>query len=325
MKEKEIRPSKIFDQYLSLAKDDSYTYFSGVKSVLGDCPACLSQSSLAFEKHGFTYHQCEECLTLFVNPRPIAAAFIKYYTESPSAKFWASTFYRQTASARREKLWRPKARQILSTLERYSAANHQIIDIGGGFGLFAEEIKSISESQPIIIEPGPDLAKACRERSLCVIEKFLEEVQNDDLPVGPKAFVSFELFEHLHDPTYFLKHLSGLMSSGDLFIFTTLSGLGVDIQTLWDNSKSVSPPYHLNFFNPHAVRILLERLDFIVLEVSTPGKLDIDIMINNCSLIKDRFWKNLIKSATEEEKIDWQDFISAKGMSSHMMTVCKAL
>ena len=323
MKEEEIRPQKIFDEYLRLAKQDAQTYFSGVNSVLGCCPACHSKSSFVFNKYGFSYHQCANCLTLFVNPRPLAEAFSEYYRNSPSAKYWASTFYRKTASARKEKLWRPKAREVLSILDIYSASDHQLIDIGGGFGLFADEINILSGKSTTIVEPGPDLADVCRERGHVVIEKFLEGVERSDLPKGPKVFVSFELFEHLHDPEYFLRRLFSLMTSGDLFIFTTLSGVGVDIQTLWEDSKSVSPPYHLNFFNPDSIRILLERLNFNVISITTPGKLDIDIMSNNISLIKDRFWKNFVDKATDEEKSEWQSFLSSRGLSSHMMTVCK--
>ena len=242
MKEEEIRPQKIFDEYLRLAKEDTETYFSDVEKVAGSCPACGTVGEYAFVKHGFTYEACPNCQTLFVNPRPIAAAFSQYYTDSPSSKYWASTFYKETAVARREKLWKPKARMILDTLAKYSASNHTLVDIGGGLGLFAEEIRSVSNKTPVVIEPGPHLAAACRERSLPVVEKFLEDVQSEDLPNGPKAFVSFELFEHLHDPAEFMRQLWGLMASGDVFIFTTLSGTGVDIQALWEDSKSVSPP-----------------------------------------------------------------------------------
>ena len=38
------------------------------------------------------------------------------------------------------------------------------------------------------------------------------------------------------------------------------------------------------------------------LEVTTPGKLDIDILSNNYDLIKDRFLKTLIKLSTDDEK-----------------------
>lgn len=323
MKEEEIRPKKIFDEYLRLAKQDTKTYFGEVQRVPGLCPACEYAGEPAFEKYGFTYESCPNCLTLFVNPRPVAEAFSKYYTESLSSKYWASTFYKETAEARREKLWKPKARLILDILAKYSSEHHTLVEIGGGFGLFADEIRSLCGQAPVVIEPGPDLAAACCEKSLPVIQKFLEQVRPADLPEGPKAFVSFELFEHLHDPAAFLRQLNGLMASGDLFIFTTLSGSGVDIQALWEDSKSISPPHHLNFLNPRSVSLLLNRLGFESLAVTTPGKLDIDILGNNLAAIKDRFWRTFVAIATDSEKEAWQEMIATSGWSSHMMVVCR--
>lgn len=323
MKEEEIRPAKIFDEYLKLAKEDTDTYFSDVERQQGTCPACDAKGELAFVKNTFSYELCHSCLTLFVNPRPVVAAFNKYYTEAPSSKYWATTFYKETAAARREKLWKPKARLIRDTLEAKCAGNHTIVDIGGGFGLFAEEIRDIGCSTPVVIEPSPHLADVCREKDLPVVQKFLEQVVASDLPGGPKAFVSFELFEHLHDPAAFLVQLKGLMEAGDFFIFTTLSGTGVDIQALWEDSKSVSPPHHLNFLNPASVSILLDRIGLETVEITTPGKLDVDILVNNKAQIKDRFWRSFIMMTSDAEKETWQQFIADSGWSSHMMVVCR--
>lgn len=323
MKEEDIRPQVIFDEYLRLAREDTETYFANAEKVNGNCPACESLGVPAFVKYGFTYETCPKCLSLFVNPRPVVEAFSKYYTESPSSKFWASTFYKETAEARREKLWKLKARLIRDTVQRYGASHHNLVDIGGGFGLFAEVMRDLCGRAPIVIEPGPDLASVCREKSLLVVQKFLEQVAPEDLPAGPKVFVSFELFEHLHDPVAFLNQLNGLMASGDLFIFTTLSGTGVDIQALWEDSKSVTPPHHLNFLNPRSVALLLVRLGFVSVEVTTPGKLDIDILINNREAIKDRFWQTFVATASDGEKAEWQNMIAASGWSSHMMVVCR--
>lgn len=323
MKEEEIRPRKIFEEYLRLAQEDTVRYFSDAARENVACPACNGAGDYAFRKHGFDYEMCLNCLTLYVNPRPLAAAFDKYYTESPSSKFWATTFYKETAEARREKLWKPKARMIHTVLKRFDAAGHAIIDIGGGYGLFAEEMGNYS-SQPItVIEPGPHLAEICRTKSLPVIEKFFEQTSLEDLAQGPKAFLSFELFEHLHNPVMFLNHLKGLMLQGDLFIFTTLSGAGVDIQALWEDSKSVSPPHHLNFLNPQSAKILIGRMGLEMLEVTTPGKLDIDILVNNRDHIKDRFWRTFIETASDNIREQWQSHISESGFSSHMMVVCR--
>jgi len=113
------------------------------------------------------------------------------------------------------------------------------------------------------------------------------------------------------------------MSSGDIFLFTTLSGTGVDIMVLWGNSKSVMPPHHLNFFNPQSILLLLDRCGFDTVKVTTPGKLDIDIIANNQVHVEDRFWKTFVQRAGESEKQSMQDSIAANGWSSHMMVVCR--
>ena len=305
MKEEEIRPQEVFDEYLRLAKIDIDTYFKDVPNEHVQCPACNSEGDHTFHKSGFDYSLCPDCNTLYVSPRPEKRAFNQYYTEAPSVEYWATTFYKTTADARREKLWKPKARLIQKAVQCF-ATDAEIIDVGGGYGIFAEEIKSLTGKAVTVIEPSPYLANSCRDRGVDVIEKFLEDLEDSELPPGRRAFVSFELFEHLHDPKLFLKQLSGLMHSYDLFIFTTLSGFGADIQGLWGDSKSVSPPHHLNFFNPHSVQLLLEKVGLKCLEVTTPGKLDIDILSNNRELIKDRFLKTLVTYATDDEKNKWQ-------------------
>jgi SAM-dependent methyltransferase len=323
MIEEEIRPQAVFDEYLKLTQADTKTYFENTTRKSVKCPACLKEGNYSFSKSGFDYALCPDCSTLYVSPRPINEAFVRYYTEAPSVKYWATTFYKVTEAQRREKLWKPKAKMIHQIIERFGTGRENIIDIGGGYGIFAEEMEALTAKAVTVIEPGPHLAKSCRDRGIDVVEKFLENVDDDDLPVNERVFVSFELFEHLHDPELFLNQLSELMNSGDIFIFTTLSGTGIDIQSLWENSKSVSPPHHLNFLNPHSVQLLLERVGLQTLEVTTPGKLDIDILSNNIELIKDQFLKTFVRYATDEDKHVWQQMISDTGWSSHMMVCCK--
>lgn len=212
---------------------------------------------------------------------------------------------------------------ILDILQKYKSEECHIVDIGGGFGIFAEEMSLLTGAPVTVIEPSPKLAESCRKRGLLVVQKFLEEVTVNDLPSGKCVFVSFELFEHLHDPAAFLVLLSALMKSGDRFIFTTLSSHGVDIQALWEHSKSISPPHHLNFLNPHSVKLLLNRVGLNEISVTTPGKLDVDILCNSNEHVKDRFLKTFIEYASEEQKLVWQQMIAETGWSSHMMVSCR--
>ena len=98
--------------------------------------------------------------------------------------------------------------------------------------------------------------------------------------------------------------------------------MGLDIQVLRENAKAVSPPHHLNFLNPKSVAILLESVNFNVLEISTPGVLDFDIIKNNIDKADGKIWKNLLEYLTGTEIDQFQNFISSVGISSHMMVVC---
>lgn len=325
VKEEEIRPQKVFNEYLELAKKDIVTFFSNVEAQEIQCPACGGIGDVWVRKSNFTYKKCNVCFTIYVSPRPIRAAFDNYYTDSKSTKFWATTFYKITEDSRRKLLWKPKAQLVKNIIEKH--CNNQsieyVIDIGGGYGVFDEEILKITDIKPVIVEPSVHLAKICREKGLIVVEKFMEDILPNELPDAKKCFVSFELFEHLHDPSKFLENLFEIMNKNDLFIFTTLSGIGVDIQVLGEHSKSLSPPHHLNFLNPKSVSLLLKKLGFEVLEASTPGKLDLDIIKNNKEFITDNFWKNIIEYLNTEELEMLQDDIASKGLSSHMMITCR--
>ena len=266
--EEDIRPQKIFNEYLALAAKDSIDYFKNTQREDVKCYSCNKNLEINWVvKHGFEYKKCTNCHSILVSPRPNLEAFNAYYSDSPSTEFWATSFYKYTEAARREKLWKPKAQMIKEKIEQYHQDNkiQNIIDIGGGYGVFVEEMSKIMDVNFTVIEPSIHLAKICKEKGFDVIEKFMESIIKDDLPNTPKCFVSFELFEHLHNPTLFLNNVLSCMDSGDLFIFTTLSGIGIDIQILKENAKAISPPHHLNFFNPKSISFLLEKNQFIVL------------------------------------------------------------
>jgi 2-polyprenyl-3-methyl-5-hydroxy-6-metoxy-1,4-benzoquinol methylase len=197
------------------------------------------------------------------------------------------------------------------------------VDIGGGYGIFAQEISKFLKNNVVVIEPSPSLVKECKKKKLNVIPSFLETVRKEDLPENKKVFTCFELIEHLHSPSKFIKNVRKLMNKDDLFIFTTLSSTGVDILTLWNNSRSINPPHHINFFNPKSIKIFLKKNNFKILNISTPGKIDIDILNNGKSFIKDRFWKTFLSLSNKIEKNKMQSLISSINFSSHLMVICQ--
>jgi SAM-dependent methyltransferase/ribosomal protein S27E len=324
MKEEEIRKRDVFNKYLSLVEEDVKDFFDFNSFIKTTCPACGSDDyNDEIVKSGFTYVTCQKCSTLFINPRPPFSVLKEFYSNSPSTSYWVNEFFMPTVEARREKIFKPRAQYLNET---FSKNERKIVgDIGAGFGLFLEELKKISpEEKYIAIEPSIEMAGICKKKGIEVIESVLEEVQDHDNTFD--VLTAFELFEHLYNPQEFLIKCRSLLKKGGRLVFTTLNGKGFDISVLWENSKSISPPHHLNFFNPYSVQLLLEKCNFEIVDVSTPGKLDWDIvegMIKNENVNAGHFWNSLAYSNDIESKIKLQNWISESKLSSHMRVIAR--
>ncbi|MBM3702828.1 MAG: class I SAM-dependent methyltransferase [Actinobacteria bacterium] len=325
MKEEDIRNRKAFNHYLKMVSRDVDNYFCVDNFIKINCPACSGEKfTKAFTKDLFTYVLCNQCRTLFVNPRPQYEVLNQFYAKSPSTKYWVKYFFKPVMEARRNKIFKPRAEQISQKFPEFK--NGRIGDIGAGFGLFLEELRKIwGNAEYVAIEPSVEMEKICREKGLIVIPDMLEDIKdwNEKFDV----LTSFELFEHLYNPHNFLKKVNKLLKKGGYFIMTTLNVQGFDIQLLWEQSKSVSPPHHLNFFNPDSIRCLMEKNNFQVISIKTPGKLDWDIvegMVKNENIKLDRFWQLIIEK-DDKTKDQFQQWLVKNNLSSHMMVEAKKL
>lgn len=325
MKEEDIRKRDVHNRYLELVRLDSEELFRDRSTFQAvDCPACASAEHVRqFDKYGFSYVQCKKCDTLFVNPRPGYTDLAKFYADSPSTKFWIEEFFLPMAEARREKIFKPRALDAAGEFPQFKSG--RIADIGAGFGLFLEElIKIWPDAVMNAIEPSSDMAGICRDKGFHVIPSMLEDV--DASSDRFDMITAFELFEHLLDPGFFLKKVHDLLRDDGVLILTTLNGLGFDIQLLWDESKSIFPPHHLNFFNPYSMKILFERVGFTDIKVTTPGQLDWDIIEGgyvNEGLDPGRFFRTVAKYGRSESKAELQSWIRKYNFSSHMRTIAK--
>ena len=260
MKEEEIRKQDILNRYLELVEKDVKEFFNFNAFVEINCPACDSNDYISeFEKLGFKYLTCKDCSTFLVNPRPSFEVLKKFYSESPSTSYWINDFFKPVAEARREKIFKPRAEFISKLLDKNRAK--VIGDIGSGFGMFPEELrKLLPENQYICIEPSLEMAEICKNKGFDVRAMCLEDIESEENSYD--LLSAFELLEHLFDPVSFLKNAYSLLKPGGYIFLTTLNGKGFDISVLWERSKSIAPPHHLNFFNPISIRHLLEKEGF---------------------------------------------------------------
>lgn len=283
------------------------------------CPACRAhQFEVEFVKFGFTYGSCKVCRTLYVNPRPKIGPLTQFYVQSPSSRFWVEEFFKPMAEARREKIFRPRAEYVAQLLPQFS--RQKVGDIGAGFGLFLEELRRFwPQGDFVAIEPSPEMAAICRAKKLEVAEVIIEDLEDADGSFS--LLTAFELLEHLHAPETMIRKAFRLLKPGGYFLATTLNGEGFDIQVLWEKSRSVFPPHHLNFLNPDSLARLYRSVGFEVKAAETPGVLDWQIVegaSQRNEVRLDRFWETLRCHGSTEAKQELQTWISKYRLSSHM-------
>jgi SAM-dependent methyltransferase len=323
VKESDIRPEDLFQHFLHLCQRDAEELFGREPRRGIACPACgESRSEHAFDKWGFSYRACSDCSTLFLSPRPEPEQFGRFYRQSESARYWAQTVFPAVAEARREQLFRPKARQIAELCQRAGLEVRCLADVGAGQGMFLESWRELSPScRCVAVEPHPHQAEVCRSKGFDVVECFIEEVEQ--LSDQADLAVALEVIEHAVSPLDFCRCVGGLVRPGGAVLFTGLGADGFDIQMLWEKSRSVSPPQHINFLSLQGAVHLMARAGFVDIEAFTPGKLDVDIVRKavaaDPSLLEgSRFLRTLFGRSTPAVLERFQQFLAESGLSSHL-------
>lgn len=314
MKEDEIRPKEIFEEYLRLSLQDAQS-FDQSSLVEIDCPACNSKSSLLhIQKNGFDYRRCGDCGSLFCSPRPSARQLDEFYENSKSSHYWATEFFPAVAEARREKLFRPKAEQVRRIMEESGHGIQSICDVGAGYGIFLDELKKVFPQAELAgVEPSPELSKQCQQRGIEVLTTTAE---------GAGAWenrfdlvISSEVIEHVYSASDFLQSLVQLAKPGGMVLMTGLGYEGFDILTLQEKSNSVFPPHHINFLSISGFEKLMAACQLRDIQIITPGKLDVDIVLKSDH--KNEFLRVLAERGPETLAA-FQDFLVKNRLSSHI-------
>lgn len=201
-----------------------------------------------------------------------------------------------------------------------------LVEVGAAGGMFCEEALRSGRFERVIgIEPGAAQAATCRSLGIEVIESTLEQVDPLEKPV--QIIASFETIEHVFSPKTFLEHCRRLLAPGGLLVLTCPNYEGFDIMMLGILSDSLDAE-HINMFNPASLRHLVEGLDFEVLEVSTPGELDAELVRNKVlegalDLHNQPFLHKVLIGDWERLGTSFQEYLKAQCLSSHMWLVAR--
>ncbi len=326
--EEEIRPQALMaEQQRRFANDIARLHKNKASFVQVACPACGgSRSAPSWVKYELSYVTCLDCQTIYISPRPPPAVLEDYYRHSENYAYWNDVIFPASETARREKLFKPRAQRLVEICKRHGVEGGTLLEVGSGFGTFGEEVKRLGFfSRFIAVEPTPNLAATCRGRGLEVLESPIEQVA---LPEGSIDVVaSFEVVEHLFSPKDILEKAHRLLRPDGVMIVSVPSCGGFDVMLLKEKSSSVDVE-HLNYFNPASLARLFKSCGFDTLEVLTPGKLDAElvrakVLSGEFSVAADPFLQTVLVDRWDELGGPFQEFLAQNNLSSHLWLVAQ--
>jgi len=318
----DIRPPALLGEFKRLSLRDAARFFETPDSREEvPCPACgKAESAPAFNKDGFSFVRCDGCQSLYTSPRPRAKDLARYFAESEASRFRAAQFAEGSAAQRRHHLLSANASWMGRIVEESALPPHpayadirtyapQLFDEVAELGLFGHLFSA---------EPWAAISGRCAPE---VIESTL-----DALP--PVHTISaFEKLEHQHSPQAFLESLGAHLAPGGLLFLTTRTSSGFDIQMLWDKAPYIFVPEHLNLLSVAGLGHLVQRSGFELVELSTPGQLDVELVMQACaadpSIVLPRFFNALITKQNALAQSDFQAFLQKHRLSSHVRLVLR--
>lgn len=268
---RDIHPEGVaeeFDRLMQLDIDDLRAHEPGFSDTC--CPACHGSTvPHAFVHQSLNYRRCNDCETLYISPGPTESLHLDFVRKSRAMAFWRERLPAQMLETRKP-MYRERVEYALGVWARMGLKPATTFEFGAGNGEFAEALAACTAVGHIVL-----LEPQALKLDLPNVEILTEGF--DALMDSARQFdtvFAWELIEHVVEPDMFLRAVRQVLKPGAPFILSTPNERSVETRMLGRNSSNILFD-HVRLYNPSSIRTLLERNGFRIVELCTPGKLDV--------------------------------------------------
>ena len=272
------------------------------------CPFCKEKEyKLFFTKWKVPYYKCPNCFSIYAG---IDGEELKRYKKNEAlAALRLDWEYQSDTSNRRTILWNDLLDWYRFRCFRYLGKNQnlKILDFGTRY---RELIRLIKNS---------GLVHSYELRNSILSINADEKTESADV-VLCMDYIQMEFV-----PLQFLKEVHKSLKDNGLLFFSIRMGSGIDVLALKENNKSIFP-YEFNLLpTPKGLRILLEQAGFEVLELTTPGTMDVSYLHEQVNSLENEnaFLYYFLKTAGAAELAEFQRFLQKSGLSSYAQLVAR--
>lgn len=245
------------------------------------CPTCGISEQRVVGYRGGQWHryglgvatrivQCPRCRLMFPNPFP--------YPQNPQALYGDPVKYFQARDEQSDERSRiADLRNLVAGLRQLTHVN-SLLDVGSGRGELLEAARLEGVPEIVGLEISHAMAEYVQHRiGITLVPTTIERYAAEE-PRTFDAIVLSAVLEHVDDPNAMIEACATLSTHGSILYIDTPNepSLLTAVGNAWNRVRgnpavlNLSPtwiPYHVFGFNPHALRVLLEKHGFEILRI----------------------------------------------------------
>ena len=190
-------------------------------------------------------------------------------------------------------------------------------DLYSKYSWLLKGISSINQFKgQVSYKPIDEINQKLKNNNFSILQNFTNKKYS--------VVTGFEIMDRLYNPREILGQIRDNMEDGGLLFISTMSSSGLDFQYLKEKSKNLVPPMHMNIFSTEGIVKLFEDLNFEIIELSTTGMLDLNILENNIDNIElPKFIKDIILNRDSLVKEAFQEFLQRGRLSSYLRLLAR--
>jgi 2-polyprenyl-3-methyl-5-hydroxy-6-metoxy-1,4-benzoquinol methylase len=225
--------------------------------MLQSCAVDAGHASprFAFPKSGVDIYTCPTCGCIMAD--------LEFSHDQYEAPSYYTMAFKKKADIEGE--WGFRWRYILRALQRYTAAP-KLLDVGAGNGYFV----FLARTEFHIPADGLEISAAEADYAR---DTFGLELRRGDLTTVTEPYeviTSFNVLEHVKEPTALLDQMCERLAGGGLLIVTTPNPACIHRRmrglSKWN---MICPPHHINLFTRKALEEMLTRRGLQILRYAT--------------------------------------------------------
>lgn len=325
----DIRPEWIYERYQQIAAEDRRRYVDpGTGAVFDDCgvpsPACVACAGELQAEPGLSgYRVCQSCRSLISDPMLSPTSMADSWRSAGAANYFHQHIYAPTAERRRGLMVERCA--MLGAYVRHG----RVLELGCGIGLFLDALREAGYAgEGVEVLPYP--IEQCHAKGHVIHAQPIQQLSPAEGAYD--AIVGWEVIAHFYDLPAVMRQLVAALRPGGYLMLTTPNASGLEYDRIWSDGRrrhdNLDPSVFLQILSLQGLRMLAEGSGLSVVELSTPGRMDLQNIQRHAKSSGRTFALRMLNDLLLNESSDsavsgLQHWLADSGYSGHCRLVAR--